>query len=265
MFKSWRLGRVLGFPVEVNLSFLLLLGVVFLWMGGLAGLFVVGLAFGSVLLHELGHSIVARKLGVPISGIELSFFGGAAKMMDLPRTANHEIQIAAAGPAVSLALAGLGFGLGAIAASPLLALIGWINLIIAAFNLLPALPMDGGRILRALLTRKMTYVAATDAAVQVSRVFAIGFAVYGLMTGALQLVVLAPLLWMMGTRERLVARHVGHRYGYSRDGYGERSGGEPEVLPRGWGFHRQPTGRDAAPRARVVRTHDGRYVIVVGE
>ena len=263
MFKSWRLGRVLGFPVEVNLSFLILLGVVFLWMGGLAGVFVIGLAFSSVLLHELGHALVARKLGVPVSGIQLSFFGGAAKMVDLPRTASHEIQIAVAGPAVSLVLAGLGFGLGALASSPLLGLIGWINLIIAGFNLIPALPMDGGRILRALLTRKLSYVAATDAAVSVARVAAIAFAVYGLSIGAIQLVVLAPLLWMMGTRERLLARHVAHRYGAPRAGYREHAPGAPVGLPRGGGFHRQDAGVPG-PRTRVVRTPDGRLVIVVG-
>jgi Zn-dependent protease len=249
MFKSWRIGRMLGFPVEVNLSFLLLLAVVFLTMGGLAGLFVVGLAFAGVLLHELGHSLVARKLGVPVSGIELSFFGGAAKMVDLPRTANHEIAIAAAGPAVSLGLAGLGFGLGALASSPLLALIGWINLIIAGFNLIPALPMDGGRILRALLTRKMTYVGATDVAVQISRVAAIGFAVLGLMWGSLNLVVLAPLLWIMGTRERVLARHMAPRYGYSRGGYRHRAYDEPEV--------------SKPPMRYLIHTRNGSYMVEV--
>src|SRR5688572_28968656 len=147
MFKTWRLGSLLGFPVEIAPSFLVLLGVVLIWMGGLAGVFVVGLAFGSVLLHELGHALVARRLGVRVAGIELNFFGGAAKMIELPRAANHEIAIAAAGPAVSLGLAGLGFGLGAVTGAWLFTLIGWINLVIAGFNLIPALPMDGGRIL----------------------------------------------------------------------------------------------------------------------
>src|SRR5215510_13366939 len=147
MLKRWRIGALLGFPVEVNLSFLLLLGVVLLWMGGLAGLFVVGVAFGSVLLHELGHALVARELGVPVMGIELHFFGGAAKMIGEPRKASHEIAIAAAGPAVSLVLAGAGLGLGVALHAPLLGMFGWINAIIAAFNLIPALPMDGGRIL----------------------------------------------------------------------------------------------------------------------
>ena len=144
MFTSWRLGRVFGFPVEINLSFLLLLAVVYLAYGGFAGVLVVGLAFGSVLLHELGHALVARRLGVQVSGIELSFFGGAAKMVQMPRSADHEIAIAAAGPAVSLMLAGAGFGLGVALHSPLLWEIGSVNLVIAGFNLIPALPMDGG-------------------------------------------------------------------------------------------------------------------------
>ena len=104
MFKQWRLGTAFGFPVEINLSFVLLLGLVFVAFGGLPGVVLVSLVFGSVVLHELGHALVAKRLGVHVSGIELSFFGGAAKMVQLPRTANHELAIAAAGPAVSLAL-----------------------------------------------------------------------------------------------------------------------------------------------------------------
>src|SRR3954467_12668198 len=133
MFTSWRLGRVLGFPVEINLSFVLLLVAVLLGFGGfgfgLAGLVMVGLVFGSVLLHELGHALVARQYGVHVSGIELSFFGGAAKMVEMPRSANHEIAIAAAGPAVSLMLAGAGLGLGMLTHSSLLLEIGAVNLV----------------------------------------------------------------------------------------------------------------------------------------
>lgn len=210
--KRWRIGTLLGFPVEINLTFLLLLGVVLMWFGGLAGLIVVALAFSSVLLHELGHAVVARRLGVRVSGIELHFFGGAAKMIESPRSANDEIAIAAAGPAVSLILAGLGLGLGLLVGSWFVAMIGWINLTIALFNLVPALPMDGGRILRAWLTRRMDFVRATDASVAVARVVAIGLAVLGLATGAYTLVLLAPFLWMLGTRERQQARMLGNRY-----------------------------------------------------
>ncbi|MBP6839552.1 MAG: M50 family metallopeptidase [Kofleriaceae bacterium] len=282
MFRSWRIGTLLGFPIEVAFSFLLLLGVVLLWMGGLVGLFVVGLAFSSVLLHELGHAVVARRLGVRIAGIELNFFGGAAKMIDLPRSANHEIAIAAAGPAVSLVLAGLGFGLAAlvgpgpgmvagVSAAGLLGLIGWINTIIALFNLIPALPMDGGRILRAALTRRFDYVRATDLAVTVSRVAAAGFVVYGLAFGQLQLVVLAPLLWIMGTREKILARVMAHRFGYDGDGYNEAAAApEVEVLPRGWQAARGPgwggpatraEGGGAGRRRVVVQTPFGPMIV----
>src|SRR5882724_6568971 len=175
MLKSWRLGRLFGFPVEINLSFLLLLAFVFVAYGGVTGVVIVGLAFASVLVHELGHALVARRLNVHVTGIELSFLGGAAKMVEMPRSASDEIAIAAAGPAVSLMLGGLGLGLGTVLHAELFALIGYINFILAAFNLIPALPMDGGRILRALLSRRMGFVRATDVSAQVSRVVAVGF------------------------------------------------------------------------------------------
>jgi Zn-dependent protease len=219
MFTSWRLGRMFGFPVEINLSFLLLLAVAFFAYGGLAGVFVICLLFGSVVLHELGHALVARRLGVHVSGIELSFFGGAAKMVQMPRSADHEIAIAAAGPAVSLVLAGAGFGLGVATHVELFSWIGLINVILAGFNLIPALPMDGGRILRALLTRRMDFVRATDVSVTISRVAAIAFVLVGLATSSFMLVVLAPLLWMMGTRERMLARAMANDYtGFGRGG-----------------------------------------------
>jgi Zn-dependent protease len=236
MFTSWRLGRVFGFPVEINLSFLLLLALVFVAFGGFAGVLVVGLAFGSVLLHELGHALVARRLGVHVSGIELSFFGGAAKMVQMPRSANHEIAIAAAGPAVSLMLGGLGFGLGALLHVDLFLQIGLINFVLAAFNLIPALPMDGGRILRALLTRRMDFVRATDVSVQVARVIAVGFGILGVL-GWYQLLILAPLLWIMGTRERMLARSMTDDYvgGGGFDVY-SRGAGPFDRNARGGGF-----------------------------
>ena len=176
------------------------------------------------------------------------------QVLDLPRTANDEIAIAAGGPAVSLGLAGLGFGLGAVAASPLLGLIGWINLVIAGFNLIPALPMDGGRILRALLTRRLDYVRATEAAVQVSRVAAVAFALFGLAYGSFQLVLLAPLLWVMGTRERALARHVGHLYGRGAHGYRAHGGTSFETAPPSYG-----------PRRFVIYTPQGRFIVHVDQ
>jgi Zn-dependent protease len=232
MLKSWRLGTVLGFPVELNVSFLLLLGLVLLAFGGLMGVGLVLILFASVLVHELGHALVARMLNVRVSGIELSFFGGAAKMTEMPRTANHEAAIAAAGPAVSLAIGGLGLGLGSVLGSPLWAWIGYANFVLAAFNMIPALPMDGGRILRALLSRKMDFVRATDVAVTVARVVAVGFGIWALAGGPLQLLLLAPYLWFLGTQERAFARLLADRYLYTRDGYVERA--PSYVLHRRW-------------------------------
>jgi Zn-dependent protease len=247
MLKSWRVGTMFGFPVEINVSFLILLGLVLVAFGGLIGLAVVLLTFGSVLLHELGHALVARKLGVHVAGIELSFFGGAAKMAQMPRRSNDELAIAAAGPAVSLMLGGAGLGLAALTHLPLFALIGWINLVLAGFNLIPALPMDGGRILRALLVRKMDYVRATDISVQVARVAAIAFGVFGLMYGAWTLVALAPFLWIMGTRERMLARMMDDSP-FSR----------PAVGNVGRFYRHEPP---AQGRRYVVVQRDGRLVI----
>lgn len=289
MFRSWRLGRVLGFPVEINLSFVLLLVAVLLGFGGfgfgIGGLVTVGLVFGSVLLHELGHALVARRYGVHVSGIELSFFGGAAKMMQMPRSADHEIAIAAAGPAVSLVLAGVGLGLGTLAPLSVLGRwlleIGGINLMLAGFNLIPALPMDGGRILRAVLTRRMDFVRATDIAVDVARVVAIGFGVIGLVSpGWIMLLALAPLLWMMGTQERMLARAMADQHaGYGRgsadpfDRWGRAASrfDRPSASRRpgsfgGFGdgaqYDRGPGGGPGEPPRRyVVRQVGGRLVV----
>jgi Zn-dependent protease len=268
----WRIGSLLGFPVEISWSFLLLLVVAMLAFGVVSALLVIPIVFASVLLHELGHAVVARKLGVRVLGIELGFFGGAAKMVELPRSANHEVVIAAAGPAVSLLLSGAGFALGALTSVEAFTAFGWLNLVIAGFNLLPALPMDGGRILRALLTRRMDFVAATDLAVKVARGFAIGFAVIGVAVGAYQLLLLAPVLWMMGTQERWVARMLADQYVTSRDGYARRPSDFVDVLPRGAWHSHERLGRFGEPRPSPglggirgvrIRQVGGRWVIDV--
>ncbi len=208
--RSLRLGSLFGFPIHVNLTFLLLLGVAGLTMGGAGAVAVVLLAFASVVLHELGHALVARHLGVNVSKIELHFFGGAAQMTDQPRSARDEIAIAAAGPAVSFALAGLSLILMSLTGVAVFQLLAWINLILGAFNLIPALPMDGGRILRAILSRRMGFLRATEVSVTVARVFAVGLGVYGLATLELYLVLLAVVLWVMTSAERFAARHRGY-------------------------------------------------------
>jgi Zn-dependent protease/CBS domain-containing protein len=127
------------------------------------------LFFASIVLHELGHAIVARRNGIGISGIDLWFFGGIAKMEREADTPGEEFRVAAAGPAVTLLIAGLAFAgaallskthdffdiatLSSTNASPALALLGWlflINGVLFVFNLIPAFPLDGGRIARAI-------------------------------------------------------------------------------------------------------------------
>ncbi|MFN0248210.1 MAG: site-2 protease family protein [Kofleriaceae bacterium] len=259
MFKllpSWRLGRVLGFPIELNASFLLLLAVVFIVFGGFLGVLVVSIAFASVLLHELGHAVVARRLGVDILGIELGFLGGAAKMAGMPRKANHEMAIAAAGPAVSLVLAGLGLGVGALVGSGLISTIGWINLVLAGFNLIPALPMDGGRILRAALTYKYSYFDATDISVKIARVAAVAFGLIGLAGPSYQLLILAPFLWWMSSRELQIARMVQDHMG----GYPDDPDREIEAMSR-TAWERRHGVAFGGVRRYTIRQEGGRIVI----
>jgi Zn-dependent protease len=204
--RAFGLGSLFGFPIRIHLSFLVLLGLVFLFSGGVAGVLAMLLVGASVIVHELGHSLVARHLGVPVGEIGLHFFGGAAQIEGVPRRPGDEIAIAAAGPAVSFALAGLGLGVGAFVGEPLLATFGWINLVLALFNLVPAFPSDGGRILRALLARRYGFVRGTELAVTVARVACAALVVGGLATGSLRLALIGAVLWTVGTRERDAAR-----------------------------------------------------------
>lgn len=206
MSRGFRVGTLFGFPIRIHLSFIALLGAVLVFAGGLSGLFVALMVAGSVLIHELGHALLARRLGVPVNGIGLHFFGGAAEMAGLPRRPGDEIAIAAAGPAVSFALAGLGHGLASVTGLQVLALFGWVNLVLGTFNLLPAFPSDGGRILRAALARRYGFVRATELAVTTGRIVCVGLIVAGLYAGSLQLVLVAVTLWTFGSAERLSAR-----------------------------------------------------------
>jgi Zn-dependent protease len=200
-----RLGKIFGIPIQVNLSFLLLLLLLLIWQG-LGGVVLLLVAFSSVLVHELGHALVARRLHVPIISIELHFFGGAARMARMPSSPREEILIAAAGPVVSFAISLLGgllyllfgfFGFGYLAL---------INLILGGFNLLPALPMDGGRIFRALLCRKMGRLRATSIAVKVAKTIAVGLGLLGLTGFNFFLVGLAVVLWLMASAELRAAQ-----------------------------------------------------------
>jgi Zn-dependent protease/CBS domain-containing protein len=142
--------------------------------------------FGSLLLHELGHALQARREGIEIEGITLWLFGGVARFKGMFPSAGAELRVAIAGPVVSLAL-GVLFLLGAFtpvpaAADGVLFWLGYINLTLLVFNLLPALPLDGGRVLRALLWQAKGDLAwATRLAADVGRAFAYLFIVGGVL------------------------------------------------------------------------------------
>lgn len=227
--KPIRIGKLFGIDLTVSWSFLVLVVVLSFYIAFQSPSFVIGLIsgllslvilFGSVVAHELGHSLVARRLGVRIAEIELHFFGGAAKMASMPRTPRDEILIAAAGPLVSLGLAGIS-GLLLLAGLEAFGLIGGlalINVMLGTFNLIPALPTDGGRILRAALSIKYGNLLATKFAVKVARVATVALGIWAVATGNFFAIGVAIFLWMLGTRELRLAELL-HRNG-SFEGYG---------------------------------------------
>jgi Zn-dependent protease len=173
--SSIRLGRIFGIPVALDWSLLVIAGLLTVSLAAdqlpaefpgqpagaywIVGLVAAGLFFASVLAHELAHSLVARRHGVEVDGITLWMLGGVAKLGGESPTAGAELRIASAGPATSIGLAAL-FGVTAYTASALgapgllgsaLAWLALINGILSVFNLIPAAPLDGGRILASLL------------------------------------------------------------------------------------------------------------------
>ena len=201
MSGGFRLGRLLGIPVVVHSSWFIALFVLswslalayypeqarglssgtYWWMGIISAL----LLFASVLVHELAHALVARRYGVRTRSITLFMFGGVAQIAAEPPTADAELAIAAAGPAMSYVLAGLFWVLDrAVSGTALGAIIGYlafINAILATFNLIPGFPLDGGRVLRAMLWRRSGDLErATRIAAQSGRVVAMIFIGLGL-------------------------------------------------------------------------------------
>lgn len=166
----------------------------------------VGLFVG-VTLHELGHAWTARHFGVGITSITLWIFGGLARLEDVPEDWRVEFWIAIAGPATSVAVAGVAW-VAYLVVPPgggvLAFVVGWlavINVVLAGFNLLPAFPMDGGRVLRALLARKRPYVEATRTAAAVGKGFAVVLAILGILALAPLLVLVALFVYIAATGE----------------------------------------------------------------
>lgn len=215
MWQSWRLGRAAGIDVYLHPTFLLLLAVAFAFQGGLLAAVFTAAVFGCVLLHEYGHALTARAFGIPTRDITLYPIGGVARLERLPRAPRAELLITLAGPAVNLALAAvlalvlnLSGGLGADPEwAPLpaqfLATLAMANVALAVFNLLPAFPMDGGRIVRALLSGWLGRLRATEIAVVIGRFLALMLPLVLLVLGQFSLLhlVLAGFLYLAAGAE----------------------------------------------------------------
>jgi Zn-dependent protease/CBS domain-containing protein len=225
--RSITIGRILDIPIRINVTLLLFLPILVWLIAGQIELYgdlvnavsptsvdvepltdgsdpwIIGVAaavglFVGVLLHELGHSVTAMRYGIPIASITLWIFGGLARMEDLPEDWSVEFWVALAGPATSMGIAAVCyvalFVIPSSAPAILIFVVAWlavINLTLAIFNMLPAFPMDGGRIFRALLARNRPYVEATSIAAKTGRFFGVAMVVLGVLQ-------FAPLLAIVG-------------------------------------------------------------------
>jgi len=228
---SWsiKLFKVKGIDIKVHLTFILILiWAAYRWsistdagmQGALFGVVATLRLFAAVTLHELGHSFQALKFGVRVKDITLMPLGGLAQMEEIPKKPSQELRIALAGPLVNFAIAGLLFGVGVllqtqsvISLGELLASLGqanWsgmlayltmANLSLGLFNLIPAFPMDGGRILRALLAMRMDYTRSTRIAAVIGQGLALLFGLWGFMSGNYILVLIAIFVWMGAGQE----------------------------------------------------------------
>jgi len=202
MGRSFRIADIDGFQININWTWILIIAFMTWGLGSyynslfpsfthttdyVLAFISALLLFVTVLLHELGHSFVARARGLPVTEITLFFFGGVSNLTREPESASTEFYVAAAGPLVSLLLSGLFYAVYAVSPSwPLevravLGYLAWINLILAIFNLIPAFPLDGGRVFRSILWGIMhDRRRATKVAVDVSHGFGILFIIAGL-------------------------------------------------------------------------------------
>ncbi|MHB8997263.1 MAG: site-2 protease family protein [Armatimonadota bacterium] len=202
MTWSFQMGSLFGIPLRVHLTFLLLLFFVAITppdshgLGGLMGAAFVVALFTCVVIHELAHSLVARHYGVPVRHIILLPIGGISMMEKMPDEPRQEFNVAVVGPLTSLALAvvlGLivyatggtvtlfhPWTVWSVSGTNFLARLAWLNLILAGFNLIPAFPTDGGRVLRSLLALHMDYAQATHTAAVIGQGLAILLGFIGL-------------------------------------------------------------------------------------
>lgn len=212
---STRIGTLAGIDVHVHATFLILIAWVALahWQTGrtvgaaIAGVAFILALFACVVLHELGHALTARRFGIKTRDITLLPIGGLARLERMPDDPRQELWVALAGPAVNIALAAGLFivlrGTGTLAPLATLTLASGsflerlmiVNLFLAVFNMLPAFPMDGGRVLRALLATRMEYTRATQVAASIGQGMAFLFGLVGLFTNPF-LMVIALFVWI---------------------------------------------------------------------
>jgi Zn-dependent protease/CBS domain-containing protein len=217
---SIHIGRLAGIPVYVHATFALLLG----WIGIMhwtrsgdigvvaSGIIFIITLFGCVLLHELGHALAARRYGIRTRDITLLPIGGLARLEKMPDKPVQELVVALAGPAVNLVIAAALFvwllatrslvpveSLGITSGSFIERLLV-VNLMLVAFNLVPAFPMDGGRVLRALLAMRTDYARATRIAAGIGQGAAVMFGLIGLLLNPF-LLLIALFIWIGAAQE----------------------------------------------------------------
>lgn len=220
MVWSYRIGKIFGSEVRIHVTFVLLL----LWIGlsayaaeGLQAailnlLFVLAL-FMCVVLHEFGHALMARRYGIKTPDITLLPIGGLARLERMPDDPKQEILVALAGPAVNVVIwailvviVGAQTGLVQLeslenAGSDFLAQIAAVNLLLVLFNMIPAFPMDGGRVFRAVLAMWLGHERATSAAAMIGQAIAVLLALLGILSGNLILLLIAFFIFAAATAE----------------------------------------------------------------
>lgn len=212
---SWKLVTIAGIDVFIHGTFLLLIA--FIALSGLvsgraagavaSGTLLILAVFAAVVLHEFGHALMARRFGIRTRDITLLPIGGVARLEGIPDKPGQQLLVSLAGPSVNLLIALVLFGvvhlLGVpvtpasvrLAGAPFLSQLMWINVSLALFNLLPGYPMDGGRVLRALLAMRMAPERATQVAARVGQGMAVIFGIVGFFGNPL-LVVIAVFVWL---------------------------------------------------------------------
>ncbi|NMC60629.1 MAG: CBS domain-containing protein, partial [Candidatus Methanofastidiosa archaeon] len=208
---SLKFGSVLGIPIELHITFLLLL-VIFLSLGYIPFI-VIMLLFLSVFIHELAHSLVGRHYGAKIKKITLLPIGGVSQMEAIPK--KHEFAIAVIGPVTSIFIGITLFLIGSFFGIKMYFDLNWmalktlpdiirtvmsLNFVLGLFNIIPAFPMDGGRVLRAFLSSKMDYLKATELSVRIGQALAIIFAFVGIFYNS-WLIVIALFIYIGGMSE----------------------------------------------------------------